>query len=136
MRARYLRRLGSVPERVICLVAQHSCALIEAEECGLAGELSAELLREESPTTDALWYADMTTGPDCQHFDVGERLDEIRSRYGPDHVVTRFIDRAQGEIVAAVERTQARVAEASASTKAARVGEDGESTTVPHRHRS
>jgi hypothetical protein len=108
--ARYLRRLDTVPDRVICLVAHHSCAVIEAEERGVAGELLSEFVREESPTADALWYADMTTGPDGQRFDVGERLAEIRSRYGPDHVVTRFVNRAQGEIVTAVERTRARLA--------------------------
>ena len=40
---------------------------------------------------------------------VIQRLDEIRSGYGPDHVVRRFVDRAQGEIVEAVERTQERL---------------------------
>ena len=108
--ARYLRRLGTVPDRVVGLVAHHSCAVIEAEERGLDRELLAEFAREESPTADALWYADMTTGPDGQRFDIGERLAEIRARYGPEHVVTRFIDRAQGEIVTAVERTQVRLA--------------------------
>lgn len=114
--ARYLRRLGTVPERVVGLVAHHSCAVLEAEERGLAAELLAGFAREESPTADALWYADMTTGPDGQHFEVGERLDEIRSRYGAEHLVTRFINRAQGELVAAVERTQARVAQAGPSS--------------------
>jgi hypothetical protein len=111
--ARYLRRLGTVPERVLCLVAHHSCAVIEAEERRLAGELVSEFHREESPTADALWYADMTTGPDGQRFEVVERLAEIRSRYGAGHVVSRFIDRAEGQIVAAVGRTQARLAAVS-----------------------
>jgi hypothetical protein len=108
--ARHLRRLGTVPERVVRLVAHHSCAVIEAEERGLASELLGEFSREESPTADALWYADMTTGPDGQRFDVDVRLAEIRSRYGAGHVVTRFIDRAEGQLVAAVERTQTRLA--------------------------
>lgn len=108
--ARYLRRLATMPDRVVCLVAHHSCAVIEAEERGLAGELLSGFIKEESPTADALWYADMTTGPDGQRFDVGERLAEIRSRYGADHVVARSINRAQGQIVEAVERTQARLA--------------------------
>jgi len=107
--ARHLRRLGMVPERVVCLVAHHSAAVIEAEERGLADELVDEFAAEQTPTTDALWYVDMTTGPDGQHFQVAERLAEIRSRYGHGHVVTRFIDRAERQIVAAVERTQARL---------------------------
>jgi HD superfamily phosphodiesterase len=107
--ARHLRRLGIVPERVVRLVAHHSAALIEAEERGLAGELVHEFAPEQTPTADALWYADMTTGPDGQHFRVDERLAEIRFRYGQGHVVTRFIDRAERQIVAAVERTEARL---------------------------
>lgn len=108
--ARYLRRLATVPDRVICLVAHHSCAVVEAEERDLDVELLSEFAIEESPTADALWHADMTTGPDGQRVAVGARLAEIRSRYGPHHVVTRFVDRAQGQLVGAVSRTQARAA--------------------------
>jgi hypothetical protein len=107
--ARHLRHLGIVPERVVCLVAHHSCAMIEAEERGLAGELAAEFAREDTPTADTLWYADMTTGPDGQHLAVEQRLAEIRTRYGPGHVVTRFVDRAERQLVAAVERTEERL---------------------------
>ncbi|HEY3718401.1 MAG TPA: HD domain-containing protein [Jatrophihabitantaceae bacterium] len=110
--ARHLRRLGTVPERVVGLVAHHSCAVIEADERGLLDELVTEFDREESPTADALWYADMTTGPDGQHIPVDERLAEIRARYGPGHIVTRFINRAEPQIVAAVERTKSRLASA------------------------
>jgi HD superfamily phosphodiesterase len=112
--ARYLRRLGEIPDRVCALVAHHSGAAIEAEERGLADELLEEFVRERSATADALWYADMTTGPDGQRLQVAERLNEIRSRYGPGHLVTRFIDRAQDEIIAAVERSEARLAKADA----------------------
>lgn len=107
--ARWLRRRG-FDERVTCLVAHHTCAILEAEERGLAEELSAEFSQEDSPTRDALWYCDATTGPDGQDFDVLDRLDEIRTRYGPDDLVTRFINRAEPEIVAAVRRTEARLA--------------------------
>jgi hypothetical protein len=107
--ARWLRAQG-LPERIVCLVAHHTCAELEAEERGLAAELVAEFHREESPTADALWYCDATTGPDGQDFEVLARLTEIRSRYGPDSLVTRFIDRAQPDIVAAVRRTEARLA--------------------------
>jgi HD superfamily phosphodiesterase len=106
--ARYLRHVPSVPDRVACLVAHHSCALLEAEERGIDGELLSEFMKEESATSDALWCADMTTGPDGQHFDVKERLAEIRSRYGPNHLVTRFVDRAQTQLIDAVKRTQER----------------------------
>ena len=41
-----------------------------------------EFLREESATADALWYCDLTTGPDGQDFNVDERLAEIRRAMG------------------------------------------------------
>ncbi|WP_329110722.1 hypothetical protein OG792_16970 [Micromonospora sp. NBC_01699] len=36
-----------------------------------------------------------------------ERLGEIRFRCGPDDLVTRFIDRAEPDIIEAVRRTEA-----------------------------
>jgi hypothetical protein len=82
---------------------------LEAEERGLDAVLADEFPREESAVADALCFADMTTGPDGQDFEVLERLAEIRSRYGPDHLVTRFIIRAETEMVKAVQRTQSRL---------------------------
>jgi putative nucleotidyltransferase with HDIG domain len=107
--ARWLRGQG-FDQRVTALVAHHSCALIEADERGVAGELAAEFPREDSPAADALWYCDMTTGPDGQDLDVTERLAEIHNRYGPGDVVTRFITRAEPTIIAAVRRTEDRLA--------------------------
>jgi putative nucleotidyltransferase with HDIG domain len=107
--AAYLRRVGA-PERLVCLVAHHTCALLEADLRGLADSLDEKYSREDSPTADALWYADLTSGPDGQRLDVHERLAEIQARYGPGNLVTRFIDRARSELVAAVERTERRLA--------------------------
>jgi hypothetical protein len=104
----WLRSQG-VDERICSLVAHHSCAQLEAEERGLGDVLACEFNRESSPVADALCYADMTTGPDGQDLDVHDRLAEIRSRYGPDDVVTRFIIRAEPVIVGAVERTELRL---------------------------
>jgi len=56
----------------------------------------------------------MTTGPDGQDLHVVDRLNEARSRYGPDHVVTRFWANAEPVLVAAVQRTEERLAEAGA----------------------
>jgi hypothetical protein len=53
----------------------------------------------------------MTTGPDGQDFDVIDRLNEIRARYGPEDVVTRFVNRAERDIIGAVRRTEARLSE-------------------------
>jgi HD domain len=107
--ARWLKAKG-IPARVSALVAHHSCALFEAEERGLAEVLSEEFEREQSPTADALWYSDMTTGPDGQSLDVHARLAEIRERYGTEHVVTRFWKRAEPTLLEAVRRTEMRIA--------------------------
>ncbi|MET8092105.1 HDIG domain-containing metalloprotein [Micromonospora sp. NPDC005220] len=106
--ARWLLRQGFTP-RLAGLVAHHSCASYEADERGLGDVLATEFPREESPTSDALWYTDMTTGPDGQNLSVEARLDEIRERYGPDHLVTRFWAKAEGPLLEAVRRTQARM---------------------------
>jgi len=91
------------------LVAHHSCAWLEAEERGLADVLRTEFAQEESPTADALWYCDMTIGPDGQPVRVEERIAEITSRNGSDDPVGRFIVRAEPVIVAAVRRTEQRL---------------------------
>lgn len=106
--ARWLRHQG-VDLRIASLVAYHSCAIFEAEERGLADELLAEFSDEETALRDALWYADMTTGPDGQHMDARERLAEVRERYGPDHLVTRFWARAEPTLMEAIRRTEERL---------------------------
>lgn len=106
--ARFLRREG-FPERVCGLVAHHSCARFEAAERGLGEELAAEFTDEHSPARDALWYADMTTGPDGESLEVADRLDEVRRRYGPDHLVTRFWAHAEPTLADAVRRTEERL---------------------------
>jgi putative nucleotidyltransferase with HDIG domain len=105
--ARYLRDVGA-SERLSALVAHHTCAYREAELRGLSAEL-AEWSDEESPLRDALWWADMTTSPDGERTDVDQRISEIQERYGPEDVVTFFIRQARPELVAAVERTEARL---------------------------
>lgn len=40
--------------------------------------------REESAVADALWMADMTTGPRGEGLAYDDRLAEILSRYEPD----------------------------------------------------
>ncbi|MFI2710061.1 HD domain-containing protein [Micromonospora sp. NPDC018662] len=106
--ARWLLRQGFQP-RLASLVAHHSCASYEAEERGLKPALMAEFPLEQSPTSDALWFADMTTGPDGQDLTVDERLAEIRERYGPDDLVTRFWVKAEAPLLEAVRRTEERL---------------------------
>ncbi|WP_081687088.1 HDIG domain-containing metalloprotein [Glycomyces tenuis] len=106
--ARWLRDHGW-NKRIVDLVAHHSCAAVEAEERGLREVLEAEFQNEASEVTEALWYCDMTTGPTGLDVEVGDRLTEILERYGPDHVVSRFIRKAQSSIMDAVSRTEARL---------------------------
>ena len=103
--ARWLRQREFDP-RVTVLVANHSSALIEADERGLAGDLAAEFPAERSVAADALVYCDLTTGPHGQPVDVVERLVEIRTRYAPDSVVVRFVDRAEADLIATVRRVE------------------------------
>jgi HD domain-containing protein len=108
--ARWLRS-HDVDARVVALVANHSCALVEAAERGLAETLAIEFPAEDSPTADALIFCDLTTGPDGRSLTVEDRLAEIRSRYGAASVVARFVDRAEDQMLSAVRRTQRRLAE-------------------------
>lgn len=110
--ARYLRREG-VDDRVACLVAHHSYAVAEAELRGLRDVLQGEFAPERSAVADALWYCDMTVGPDGQPAEASHRLTEIRHRYGSDHIVSQAIDRAEAELLAAVGRTERRLGLAS-----------------------
>ncbi|MDZ5447929.1 HD domain-containing protein [Micromonospora sp. 4G57] len=107
--ARWMRRHG-FSLRLAALVAHHSCASYEAAERGLGDFLAAEFPQEQSPTSDALWFADMTTGPDGQDLTVTERLAEIRERYGPEDLVTRFWRKAEAPLLEAVRRTEIRLA--------------------------
>ncbi|MEU9498741.1 HD domain-containing protein [Streptomyces sp. NPDC048196] len=108
--ARFLRDQEGVDERVVRLVAHHSCALLEAEERGLRDELAGEFELERPELVDALIFCDMTTTPDGGHTTSEARVAEIVSRYGPDTIVGRFIQRAAPEIHASVQRIESRLA--------------------------
>jgi len=85
--------------------------MFEAEERGLVEEL-AVWPREEGALVDALWTADMTTGPSGESVRYTERLAEILSRYGDDSIVGRAMAKAKLVIGAAIDRTERRVAAA------------------------
>lgn len=95
--ARYLRDSNTGDRLLWLLVANHSCAEIEADARGLA-----EPLRAEFPVSDefdrwlvaAVTYCDMTAGPVGQPLSVDDRVAEILSRYPADHVVHQAIARA------------------------------------------
>jgi putative nucleotidyltransferase with HDIG domain len=108
--ARFLRDQEGVDERVVRLVAHHSCALLEAEERGLREELESEFELERPSLVEALIFCDMTTTPDGDATSSRDRVAEIVGRYGPDTIVGRFIQRAAPEIHAAVGRVDQRLA--------------------------
>ncbi|MET9974844.1 HD domain-containing protein [Streptomyces microflavus] len=109
--ARFLRDELGPDERLVRLVANHSFALLEAEERQMREELATEFpLLEEPLLVDALVYCDITTTPDGDRTTAQDRVAEIRSRYGDDSMVGRFIRRAAPEIFASVERVEAALA--------------------------
>lgn len=82
--ASYLARTGW-PERIAALVAHHSGSAYVAEVAGFAADLAA-YPDERSAVSDALTYADQTTGPLGQRVDIRSRIDEMLRRHGPASV--------------------------------------------------
>jgi hypothetical protein len=111
--ARYLRDVHQA-DAVLCrLVAHHSCAIVEAEERGLANILGLEFEPAPYELSSVLTCCDMTTSPDGELVPVGWRLAEIHHRYGPEHLVSRSIQRATPMILCAVEQVHDRAAQAA-----------------------
>ncbi|MFG2477973.1 HD domain-containing protein [Streptomyces fagopyri] len=110
--ARYLREVADADERVVHLVAHHSCAWMEAEARGLHEELESEFPRASAHLNDALCYCDMNTTPDGAPTNPIDRINEIAGRYGPDSLIGTFIRRAEPEILASTARVLERVAAA------------------------
>ncbi|WP_435127844.1 HD domain-containing protein [Actinacidiphila sp. bgisy144] len=105
--ARFLRDEHAADDRWTRLVANHSFALLEAEERGLRETLEDEFpLVEDRLLVDALVYCDMTTTPGGELTTAGERVAEIVGRYGAESTVGRFIRRAEPEIFGAVGRIE------------------------------
>ena len=107
--ARYLRDIEHAGTDLCRLVANHSCAILEAEDRGLADVLSSEFPSPDPKLNDALAYCDMTTTPTGGVVSVQARISEIVERYGPHNVVTQFIRRAEPELVSSVVRTNQRL---------------------------
>src|SRR5699024_5993962 len=81
----------------------------EARRRGLSDQLAA-FPREESATADALWYADLTSGPTGRATTFEARVTEILTRYPPGSVVHESISAARPTLAAAVGRTRTRLA--------------------------
>jgi hypothetical protein len=108
--ARYLRDVHHADPALCRLVAHHSCAVIEAEERGLASLLEDEFQHAPEHLASALTFCDMTTSPCGEPVPVSDRLREIHSRYGSGHMVSRAIRRATPMILDAVIVTRIRTA--------------------------
>jgi HD domain len=106
--ARYLRDVQHADPMLCRLGAHHSCAIIEAEERGLADLLHREFTPAPQLLADALTFCDMTTSPDGEHVQVQRRLAEIHHRYGTGHPVSRSIHRATPLILQAVDHIDAK----------------------------
>ena len=102
--ALYLRDVQHADPMLCRLVAHHSCAIIEAEERGLADVLQREFEAPPQPLADALTCCDMTTSPEGEPVNVDRRLAEIHHRYGSEHLVSRSIRRAAPMIRRAVDQ--------------------------------
>ena len=109
--ARYLRDAQHTDAMLCRLVAHHSCAIIEAEERGLADVLSFEFEPAPHFLSSMLTCCDMTTSPDGELVSFERRLAEIHERYGPGHLVSRSIQRATPMILRAVEQVHRRAAQ-------------------------
>ncbi len=103
--ARFLRSVG-FDERVVCLVAHHTCAHIEADLRGLSSTLLSEFPKDDGLPHDELLYCDLTTGPTGEIITVEDRLADVKLRYGPEDLVYRFIELAEYDLVAAVRRAE------------------------------
>ncbi|WP_280245924.1 HD domain-containing protein [Nocardia abscessus] len=109
--AEFLREHGA-GDRLCGLVANHSCACVEAQRRGLP----IGWPDEESALRDALWWADMTTTPTGGLTGVRERIAEVQERYGPEHVVSQSVAEAAPYLVGAADRTEGRLKRRSALT--------------------
>lgn len=91
--ALFLDMMGA-PRDVVSLVAFHSGAEFEALERGLIDEL-LPFDRPDQDELDMLIFADMSVGPDGQPMSVDDRIDEILTRYEPQHPVHRAVTKSR-----------------------------------------
>ena len=108
--ARYLPDAHQADALLCRLVAHHSYAIVEAEERGIADILGLEFEPAPYELSSVLTCCDMTTSPDGELVTVERRLAEIHHRYGPEHLVSRSIQRATPMILRSVEQVQDRAA--------------------------
>jgi hypothetical protein len=108
--ARFLRDMQQVDKRLCRLVANHSCAVLEAGKRGLARELTGEFPPVRGLIADALTYCDMTTSPQGEPVDAQDRLSEILSRCGEGSIGAESIGQARPEIERSAQVVEAALA--------------------------
>jgi hypothetical protein len=107
--ARHLRDVERAGVMLCRLVAHHSCAITEARERGFNGVLLNEFPLPPRHLAEALTYSDITTSPDGNPLSVHDRLADIRTRYGPGHVVTRSVARSKPTLLMTAFNVQQRM---------------------------
>jgi hypothetical protein len=108
--ARHLRDVHQAGAMLCRVDAHDSCAIVEADERGLADVLGLEFEPAPHVLSGVLTYCDMTTSPDGELVPVDRRLAEIHHRYGPGHLVSRSIQRPRPMILRAAEQVHRRAA--------------------------
>jgi hypothetical protein len=98
---------GVVPDRIVALIANHSSSAAEARMRGL-GEALAHFTAETTPVADALTCADMSVGSDGRPVTLAERVADVVTRYGDEHVVTRGIRATRPQLAAVIARARWR----------------------------
>lgn len=105
--ARLLEQLGW-PARICALVANHSGARIVAEQRGLLDQLQ-HYPDERSALSEALTYADQTTGPTGQRLPIELRMAEMLRRHGPASVNSAVHHRRGPYLMEIAGRVQTRM---------------------------
>jgi putative nucleotidyltransferase with HDIG domain len=105
--ATYLEQHGW-PERVCGLVVHHSGALFVARTRHLKHAVR-RYPQEQSPVSDALTYADQTTGPHGQPMTIDQRMAEMLNRRGPNSVQARVHHLREPHLRAIATRVEQRL---------------------------
>jgi predicted hydrolase (HD superfamily) len=100
------------PDRISGLVAYHSGADFVAEFTGFTQALK-RYPHETSPVSDALAYADQTTGPLGERVDVPTRLAESRHRHGESSPLGQAFHLRAPYLLQVAERVETRLLTAS-----------------------
>jgi hypothetical protein len=112
--AAYLHQHGW-PQRICGLVAHHSGALFIARAQNLDDALNRYPC-EQSPVSDALTYADQTTGPQGRPMTVDQRAADMLARRGPDSVHAQVHHLREPHIRAVATRVEQRLSTSPAES--------------------